>query len=210
MEHLLGLFLGLRGASAYFAVFGVLLICGVGVPIPEDITLVAGGLLAYHGLANVYVMIIVGLAGVLVGDSLMFFLGHRYGRRLVEKSFIKRFITPESLDEWSLKHQERGEKLLFAARFAPGVRAAIFFSAGMLKVPFKHFIIYDGSAALISVPAIIFSAYYFGNHLDDVISYIRQFEYSILLLVALFICYIVLKSFRSKKAVKSLPKKSDV
>lgn len=56
----------------YFAVFFILLICGFGVPIPEDITLVAGGIIAGLGFADVHTMFAVGAVGVLIGDGTMF------------------------------------------------------------------------------------------------------------------------------------------
>lgn len=56
----------------YFAVFFILLICGFGVPIPEDITLVAGGIIAGLGFADVHTMFAVGMAGVLTYDGTMF------------------------------------------------------------------------------------------------------------------------------------------
>ena len=56
----------------YAAVFLVLVACGFGVPVPEDVTLVTGGVIAGLGHANVHTMFAVGMAGVLVGDGLMF------------------------------------------------------------------------------------------------------------------------------------------
>ena len=59
----------------YFAVFWVLVLCGFGIPIPEDVTLVAGGVISGLGYTNVHIVFAVGMAGVLVGDGLMFLLG---------------------------------------------------------------------------------------------------------------------------------------
>ena len=63
----------------YFTVFFILLICGFGVPIPEDITLVAGGIIAGLGFADVHTMVVVSLFGVLIGDGTMFTLGRIFG-----------------------------------------------------------------------------------------------------------------------------------
>ena len=49
----------------YFAVFWVLVLCGFGIPIPEDVTLVAGGVISGLGYTNVHIMFAVGMAGVL-------------------------------------------------------------------------------------------------------------------------------------------------
>ena len=72
---LLDFLIGVFTENGYLAVFTILLICGFGVPIPEDISLVAGGVISGLGYANVHVMCAVGITGVLAGDSLMFMVG---------------------------------------------------------------------------------------------------------------------------------------
>ncbi|SSZ29681.1 Uncharacterised protein [Aggregatibacter aphrophilus] len=59
----------------------VLIICGFGVPIPEDITLVSGGVISGLGYANVHIMLVVSLFGVLLGDGTMYWLGRIYGTK---------------------------------------------------------------------------------------------------------------------------------
>ena len=66
----------------YIAVFVMLLICGFGVPVPEDVTLLTGGVIAGLGHADVHTMFAVGMAGVLIGDGTMFILGRVYGQRV--------------------------------------------------------------------------------------------------------------------------------
>ena len=69
----------------YLAVFLMLLICGFGIPIPEDVTLVTGGVIAGMGFADVNTMVFVGLSGVLIGDGIMFGLGRRHGPRIASR-----------------------------------------------------------------------------------------------------------------------------
>ena len=80
--------------NGYLAVFVVLMICGFGVPIPEDITLVAGGVIAGLGYANVHVMCAVGLFGVLAGDSLMFIVGRVFGTRALRLRWVAYLLAP--------------------------------------------------------------------------------------------------------------------
>lgn len=79
----------------YAAVFLVLVACGFGVPIPEDITLVTGGVISGLGYANVHIMFLVGMAGVLVGDGLMFTAGRIYGDKILKFRPIARVMTPK-------------------------------------------------------------------------------------------------------------------
>ena len=79
----------------YFAVLFVLIICGFGVPIPEDITLVSGGIIAglYPEEVNVHIMLAVSMFGVLFGDSVMYWLGRIYGIRILRFRFVRKFLT---------------------------------------------------------------------------------------------------------------------
>ena len=203
MQPLVDLLRSLPGNTAYFAVFGILLVCGLGIPIPEDVTLIAGGLLVYYGESHLATMIVVALAGVLLGDCFIFWLGHRYGRRIASKGILQRLLPEERLNAVSKSFRSRGTSLLFAARFMPGFRAPIFFSAGTLHVPFRTFLLNDGGAALISVPAIIGAVYYFGENLDHVMRIIQKTEYLILALILLVVAVVIIKWRRSKKTSPS-------
>src|SRR4051812_3465126 len=97
MPQLATLLLSYEGPILYLMVFGILLACGFGVPIPEDITLIAAGVLAYYEAADVWGMIAVGYAGVMVGDSCMFLLGRRFGMTLTQHPLMARLFPEERL-----------------------------------------------------------------------------------------------------------------
>ncbi|HEY3355170.1 MAG TPA: DedA family protein [Polyangia bacterium] len=146
--------------AGYVAVFLVLFVCGFGVPIPEDITLVAGGIISGLGYTDVRTMVLVGMLGVLVGDATMFLLGRVLGERVRRLPLIGRFVTPERFAAVQQKFQRYGKRVLFIARFLPGLRSPIFITAGMSRtVPFWRFALLDGFAALISVPLWIHLGY---------------------------------------------------
>jgi membrane protein DedA with SNARE-associated domain len=183
MDTLVDFLLSFYGPTPNFVIFGILLACGLGLPIPEDVTLFAGGLLAYYGVTDIWAMIVLCFAGVMLGDSLIFLLGAKYGRRLTKKGIFHKLLPDERLNAVSVKFQEKGNKLLFAARFMPGFRAPVYFSAGTLHVPFRTFLLYDGLAALLSVPAIVGAVYYFGDELDKVVGVIKHVEHGLVLVV---------------------------
>ena len=174
MPKLAEFLLNFQGPTAYGLVLLILLACGFGIPIPEDITLIAAGILAYYKAANVWGMVLVGLIGVLLGDSTMFFLGRKYGLSLARHKFISKILSEERLLLVSDVLANRGNKILFGARFMPGLRSPLFFTAGAVGVKLGVFLFYDGMAALISVPAIVFSVYFFGYEMEKVISTIER------------------------------------
>lgn len=193
MDRLVDFLLNFYGPTPYWIVFGVLLACGIGLPIPEDITLFVAGVISYYGITDLWVMIGVCMAGVIFGDSLIFYLGAKYGQKLTKKWFFHKLLPDERLNAVKKKFHDRGNKLIFAARFMPGFRAPIFFSAGMLHLPYRTFIFYNGGAAMISVPAIVGAIYYFGDQLDHVVRVIQKVEHSIALVIFLAALAIVAK-----------------
>lgn len=152
------------GRNGYAAVFFALMLCGAGVPLPEDITLVAGGIITGLGYGDVHTMVGVGLAGVLVGDSTMFLLGRHFGAKIMRWRFVSRLLTPERYAKVQEKFEKYGNRMMFVARFLPGMRTAVFITAGAThRVSFLRFVLLDGMAAAISVPIWVYLGY-FGAH----------------------------------------------
>lgn len=206
MDTLVDFLLNFYGPTPYLIVFGILLLCGFGLPIPEDVTLFAGGLLAYYGVVDLWLMIIVGLVGVMLGDSIMWFLGHKYGRKILKQPFFHRLLPDERIKAASLKLNQRGSRrMLFFARFMPGLRSPIFFTAGLLHVPFSRFFLMDGLAALISVPVFIGSVYYFGDELDLVVRWIKKIEHGIVFVVLGITAVLVYRWWKAKRATAGNP-----
>ncbi|AGH38668.1 membrane protein [Bibersteinia trehalosi USDA-ARS-USMARC-188] len=163
MEFLISFF----SSYGYWAVFLVLLACGFGVPIPEDITLVSGGVISGLGYTNVHWMLVVSMLGVLVGDSTMYWLGRIYGKKILNFPLIRNVATPERFAQVQKRFQTQGWKLLFIARFLPGLRAVVYLVSGITrKVSFVRFLLVDFCAAIISVPIWVYLGDFGAKNLD--------------------------------------------
>jgi membrane protein DedA with SNARE-associated domain len=202
MDRLVDFLLNFYGPTPYFLVFGILIACGLGLPIPEDITLLAAGLLCYYGLTSLGLMITIAFFGVMAGDSLIFFLGHRFGRKLTKKWFFHRLLPDDRLIAVQNRFARKGVKMIFAARFMPGLRAPIFFSAGTLHLSPKVFWFYDGMAALISVPLIIGAVYYFGDYMDKVVRVVQGVEHGILFVIVVVVLLVFAKWYLTHRRLK--------
>ena len=162
--HLQGPLLSLWGP------FLILLLCGLGLPLPEDIVLLVSGVLAAMEGRPWQTVTFVMYAAVLMGDSLIFLGGRRYGARLLRSRWLRAAFSEAKqakVQEFTARH---GAKSLFFARFLPGLRAVVFFSAGSLQVSFLKFLVLDGLAALISVPVFVWLGHFlwlrFGDDID--------------------------------------------
>lgn len=191
-----------------FAVFGVLLLCGFGLPVPEDITLVAGGviasmactidgsfLLALEKCPQVHTMFFVSMAGVLIGDSTMFFIGRIFGEKLLNVKFFSRLVTPERYEWVQRKFESHGFYFIFAARFMPGLRSPIFVISGMTnRVSYIKFVLTDGLAALISVPIWVYLGFWGErqlNDLSDLEHYIKRGQTGLLTVIGVLIVSVI-------------------
>jgi len=192
----------------YFAVFGVLILCGFGLPVPEDISLTAGGVISGLGYTNVHVMFLVGMAGVLIGDSFVFWLGSHYGERALKLPILKTVLHPERFGKVQEQFKKHGKWVVFFGRFMPGLRMPIFFTAGTSgQISFLRFLFTDGFAALISVPIWIYLGYFGAHNFDQLMGWVRNGQTIILVIVILgitgFLLYLWNKKRKEKNAEKA-------
>lgn len=160
----------------YLGLFVVLLMCGLGLPIPEDVALLAGGYLAHREITRYPITLAIALVGVVAGDNSLFFLGRHFGTSLVRYFGITRpgrQIQIERIREFMNRH---GHRAIFYARFLAGLRALIYVSAGSFGVPPSRFLIYDLAGAVISVPIVVTLGYVFGGELESAVRFIGGFE----------------------------------
>ncbi len=198
MEFLISFF----SDYGYFAVLFVLIICGFGVPIPEDITLVSGGVISGLGYTNVHIMLVVSLFGVLLGDSTMYWLGRIYGTKILRFRPVRRFLTLDRLRMVRSKFEQYGNRVLFVARFLPGLRAPIYMVAGITRrVSFIRFLLLDFFAAIISVPIWVYLGDFGASNLDWLHEQIKKGQSIIYILIALLAIYLVWKWRKGRKKV---------
>ena len=198
MEFLINFF----SDYGYFAVLFVLIICGFGVPIPEDITLVSGGVISGLGYTNVHIMLVVSLFGVLLGDSTMYWLGRIYGTKILRFRPIRRFLTLERLRMVRSKFEQYGNRVLFVARFLPGLRAPIYIVAGITRrVSFIRFLLLDFFAAIISVPIWVYLGDFGASNLDWLHEQIKKGQSIIYILIAFLAIYLIWKWHKGRKKV---------
>ncbi|TDQ59044.1 membrane protein DedA with SNARE-associated domain [Mesocricetibacter intestinalis] len=188
----------------YWAVLLVLIICGFGVPIPEDITLVSGGIIAGLGYANPHIMLVVSMIGVLLGDSTMYWLGRIYGVKILRFRPIRRVMTLQRLRMVRAKFDQYGNRVLFVARFLPGLRAPIYTVAGITRrVSYTRFVLLDFFAAIISVPIWVYLGFHGGNNHEWIEAQIRKGQMGIYAILALLVLFIGWKVYKAKKAKKA-------
>lgn len=205
LQRLVDLLAGHGLHAGYVAVFTVLLLCGFGLPMPEDVILATGGVLAWlargrpvHSFAAMFrdtgllTMIFVGLAGIIVGDSIIFLAGRRFGHRVADFRPLRRIVTPAKLERVEKELRRRGNVLVLLARFLPGLRAPTFFVVGHARLPYWEFFLFDGAAALLSAPLWVCLGFWFGSDIHKAAKQASKFShYIVAAAVALAVIFAV-------------------
>lgn len=190
--------------------FFVLLLCGLGLPVPEDIVLVtAGALGVIDGRSWIEVSALM-YAGVMMGDSIIFLAGRFLGQRLMGTRWFQRYFSVKKQEKVEAQFERFGSMVLFVGRFLPGLRAPIFFTAGSLKTKYVKFFLFDGLAALISVPFFVWLGHWIWTKFqDDIVQLDRALSrtqtYSVLFaafvgLVVLLTIVIQIRRMRANRA----------
>jgi membrane protein DedA with SNARE-associated domain len=196
LQHLITIF----AENGYVAVFIALMICGAGLPLPEDVTLVAGGVIAGLGYANVHAMFALAMFGVLLGDSAIFLLGHHYGARIMQWRFVARILTPSRYEKVQHKFARYGNRVLFFGRFLPGMRTTIYLTAGMThRVSYARFLLLDTLAALISVPIWVYLGYFGADNHQWLMRWMHRGQASLWILVGLVLVGLLLAWWRHRR-----------
>jgi len=150
----------------YLAPFMVLLLCGVGLPLPEEITLIGCGLLLHQGHVDFVTITLVCSTAILLGDSIPFAIGRRYGMSILRLGWLAKVLHPERFAQLERRFDEHGNWAIFTCRFLPGIRIPGYFMAGTLRMSYVRFVILDGLGVLISVPASIWAGKVFAGQVD--------------------------------------------
>ncbi len=189
--------------------FFVLVLCGLGLPVPEDIVLVAAGAL---GVIDERHWIEVGAlmyAGVMLGDSTIFLAGRYFGARLRNSRWFQRYFSEKKQAKVENLFDRYHNWVLFVGRFLPGLRAPIFFTAGSTRVTFWKFFLLDGLAALISVPFFVWLGHWLWIkfqddivQLDRVLSRTQSYTMLVGLLLAAVVVLIITIQIRRMRARK--------
>ncbi len=154
LEYLMGWFT----KSHYLAPFIVLLLCGLGAPLPEEITLIGCGYLHSEELVGFMQITLVCSAAILIGDSIPYWLGRRYGLAALKTRWVAKVLHPERFAKIERRFEEHKNWSIFTCRFLPGLRIPGYFVAGTLRMSYVRFIVLDSIGVILSVPTSIWLA----------------------------------------------------
>jgi membrane protein DedA with SNARE-associated domain len=135
----------------YLGIFLLLILGGIGLPFPEDATLLLSGFLMAHYVIIPLPAFLVVYSGLLIADFSLYLVGKKYGRRIVEHKRFRKIISPNRLSKLEEKFKKWGSLVVFLGRHILGLRAQIFLVSGVMKMSATKFLVADAISALFTI-----------------------------------------------------------
>jgi membrane protein DedA with SNARE-associated domain len=192
--------LSAHGARAYLFVFILLVSGAVGVPMPEDLSLIAGGILVHAKGAHPVIMLIVCYLGILVGDLIIYRIGWSIGPSVFRRRWFKRCMTSRRL-QWARENLEQRTFLtILIARHLFYLRTGTFLVCGALRISFSHFLLCDAVAALITAPLMVGLGYVCAEHYETLLFWVQQTKLALIIGGIVLAGYFLLSWWRGRGA----------
>lgn len=193
---------GMFGEFSYVAPFVVLLLCGIGLPVPEEVTLIGAGFLLHQDKVEAIPIVLVCSIAILLGDSVPFWLGRKYGPAALRTRWMRRILHPERFHRVERRFKEHGNWATFVCRFLSGVRIPGYFIAGTMRMRYSRFLLLDGLGVLITVPISVYLGWLFGGQIEQLQADMGDIHLLLGFIIVSLILIMVIKSRRSRVALK--------
>ncbi|OHB73717.1 MAG: hypothetical protein A2V70_00330 [Planctomycetes bacterium RBG_13_63_9] len=174
---------------AYLAITVCMILTGAGLPLPEEVFIIAAGLASSQGALNPWLALAACLFGALVGDCLIYWIGYHFGRSVIrEHHWWTRFMKPEREAQMEQMIAQHGLKVLLLARFLVGIRSPVYLTAGILHVSFRRFLLTDLFCATTVIGTFFGLSYFLGGQYGEAIyHWIREAEITVTVIVVLVV-----------------------
>jgi membrane protein DedA with SNARE-associated domain len=146
-----------------FILFVLIAMESAGIPLPGETALAAAGVLASHGDMSIVAVITVAAVAAIIGDNVGYWVGRLGGRKLLQKSsLVDRHVS--RVLPWSERFfQRHGGKTIFLARFVAVLRVTAAWIAGLSKMHWWQFFLWNAAGGIVWAVAVGLVAYYVGE-----------------------------------------------
>lgn len=186
-------------------IFGLLFLCGLGFPLPEEIPIMAAGYFIGAGRMDWGITCVLAWCGIIGGDCVLYWFGRRYGLNITRIRVVGKAFTQERILRAEHLFERWGVWVVALGRLISGVRSVMCVAAGAIKYNFVKFVIVDGLAAIVSGGLFIFLGWWLGQTLGDFEEAVHKVEPYVEIFLALaiigilcFILYLYIRHRRRK------------
>jgi len=175
----------LIGKLGYVGIILLLVLGGLGLPVPEEAPILLAAVLSHKGTMWWPIAFPACLFGVLLGDFVVYFLGFFYGEKVLSLPLTRKFLTRAREEQIKGYFHRHGVKILILGRFAVGFRTAAYLTAGILRLPTLKLFLTDLCAASLSTVLMFAAGYWFADRIEAGLRTVQHYFVAILAAIAL-------------------------
>jgi membrane protein DedA with SNARE-associated domain len=187
----------LIGQLGYLGIALLLVLGGLGLPVPEEAPIILAAVLSHQGKMSWPLALSSCFAGVLLGDFIVYSLGFVYGERVLRLPLTRQFLTRAREAQIQGYFHRHGFKILILGRFAVGFRTAAYLTAGILKLPVFKLFITDVFAASLSTLLMFALGYVFARQIETGLREVQQWLTA--LVVAALAGWLIYRYYRGRQ-----------
>lgn len=196
------------GIVIYVTLFLALIGGALGLPIPEDLPLIAGGIAIHERMIHPALAFVVCYSAIITGDMFIFAIGRHFGPRLFASRWFRKKSAQRKIKSVRLGLERRSLPMIFIARHLFYLRTVTFLTCGAVKMKWHRFLMADAASALVSVPLMLGLGYLAAGQYDSVMTWIRRFEWASLVIGVITITVFSIVLVRRRKT-SSAPDPTD-
>jgi membrane-associated protein len=158
----------------------------LGLIVPGDVIIALGGIYAARGDLTLTWVIVIATVAAITGESVGYWLGRRYGKRLIRRLPLVNRLEGrlEDAQKYFARH---GGKTVAIGRYATAAGAFVPFVAGLANMSYPRFLAFDVPAIAVWATAITLLGYFFEHQLDTVDTILSRFGWFMLGAIVLFV-----------------------
>lgn len=166
----------------YLSVAALFVLCGLGLPLPEELILLAAGYVCARFPEHAELPLMMAWSGgaILTGDLLPYLLGRIFGVRLLRLRWLRFVVTRQRLARFDRWFRRRGDWVVFIARFIPGIRVVAFFTGGTMKMAWQRFLLLDALGICLTVPTLSWLGFHSAGVIEQVVATVDRVERGLL------------------------------
>jgi membrane protein DedA with SNARE-associated domain len=187
----------LIGKLGYLGIALLLLLGGLGLPVPEEAPIILAAVLSRGGKMWWPPALASCFAGVLLGDFVVYFLGFFYGEKVMSLPLTRKFLSRAREAQIKGYFHRHGFKILILGRFAVGFRTAAYLTAGILKLPTLKLFLTDLFAASLSTLTVFGLGYVFAHQIQS--SFDRVKHWLTVIVGGTLLVWLLFRSYRGRQ-----------
>lgn len=199
MQKWVDIFLSNGAIWVYLIVSGIMFFEYIFPPTPGDIVIFSAGFLSGEGGASLITVLICAYLGSALGLTVVYFVGQKYGRKIIDSGKLK-FINHQSLLKTEGLYSRSGGKLLLISKFLPGIRFALVFFSGLANLNFRKVFLFTSISCVIWNSLVILLAFYLRKKIAIILKVLST--YSLIVCIAIAVAaavWIIWKIYKWRK-----------